>query len=480
MQAPPEVSSDDLSRLLGSWKGNGPAYQRLAGAVRSLVLDGRLPLRARLPSERVLAVALGVSRTTSAGAYDLLRNEGYIESLRGSGSRIALPAGTAMERELPTGESDRPRADSLDMTIAALPAPGAMMDSVLRATRDLSAHLGGSGYDPSGLRSLRKVVATQFSARGLPTDEDQIVITSGAQAALSLLLGVLAAPGDPVLVEEPSYPNAFEAMRRARVRMVPVPIDDGWDLDRIQALFRRVAPRLAYMICDFQNPTGFLMTERQRGSLAAAAERSGAYLVVDETFARLDLEPWREMPGPVAAHDREGRVVTIGSMSKAYWGGLRIGWIRCVAPLARRLARGRVGLDLATAVLEQLVAQHLLGAGEGVLAERRSLLTERRDVLAAALRRTLPTWRFTVPRGGLCLWVDVGRGEAQPLTEAAEMEGVRLIPGTTFSAIGTLDGMVRLPFTQPPDVLESAAIRLAAAERRRQGADGASPAVISV
>jgi DNA-binding transcriptional MocR family regulator len=136
-------------------------------------------------------------------------------------------------------------------------------------------------------------------------------------------------------------------------------------------------------------------------------------------------------------------------------------------------------------VLEQLVAQHLLGAGDDVLAERRSLLTGRRDVLASALRRILPTWRFNVPRGGLCLWVDAGRGEAEPLTEAAEAEGVRLIPGTTFSATGALGSMVRLPFTQPPEVLESAAIRLAAAERRRQGAGredgpvGPSPAVIS-
>jgi DNA-binding transcriptional MocR family regulator len=215
--------------------------------------------------------------------------------------------------------------------------------------------------------------------------------------------------------------------------------------------------------------------------LVGAAERSGAHLFIDETFTHLDLEPWREMPGPVARHDRDGRVVTIGSMSKAYWGGLRIGWIRCVAPLARRLARARVGVDLATPVLEQLVAQHLLGAGDDVLAERRSLLTERRDVLAAALRRTLPTWRCTVPRGGLCLWVDVGRAGAQSLTEAAEAEGVRLIPGTTFSATGALDNRVRLPFTQPPDVLESAATRLAAAERRRSLAagPGGEPALVT-
>lgn len=460
------VTSWELARLLGRWRRTGPGYAALAAALRSLVLDGRLPLRARLPSERELAAALGLSRTTTAAAYDLLRDEGYVQSLRGSGSRIALPTGGALERELAGRTPDLP-GDGIDLTIAALPAPGAMMEAVARATRDLAGHLGSSGYDPRGVRSLRRTVAEAYTARGLRTDEDQVLITSGAQHALTLALDVLLAPGDPVLVEEPSYPNAFEALRRARARLVPAPMrDDGWDTATLEALFRRAVPRLAYMIWDFQNPTGFLMGDGQRAAILAAAERAGAHLVVDETFAQLDLEPWRATPRPAAAGDRDGRVVTIGSMSKAYWGGLRVGWIRCVAPLARRLAQARAGLDLSTPVLDQLVAQHLLRASDEVLSERRTLLAARRDALVGALRRELPAWRFTVPRGGLSLWAELMRAEAEALAEAARAEGVRVIPGPTFSVDRSLDRRIRLPFTQPPGALEEAVARLAAAERR--------------
>jgi DNA-binding transcriptional MocR family regulator len=143
-----------------------------------------------------------------------------------------------------------------------------------------------------------------------------------------------------------------------------------------------------------------------------------------------------------------------------------VGWIRCGAPLARRLARARAGIDLATPVLEQLVATHLLRASEAVLAERRALLTERRKALVSALERVLPAWRFTEPRGGLCLWAELERPEAEALADAAAAEGVRIIPGPVFSVDRTLDRRVRLPFTQPPGALDDAVVRLAAAERR--------------
>src|SRR5207248_5018856 len=127
----------------------------------------------QLPSERELAASLGVSRTTTTAAYDLLRDEGYVESRRGSGSRVALPTGGAVDRELGTNLAERPRTSGIDLTMAALPAPGAMLQAVEGATGDLAAHLGGSGYDPHGLPSLRRAFAEQYDALGVPTTIDQ-------------------------------------------------------------------------------------------------------------------------------------------------------------------------------------------------------------------------------------------------------------------------------------------------------------------
>ncbi len=459
----------DLLRALGAWQRSGHGYTALARALRAAILDGRLPLRARLPSERALAGRLGVSRTTTTAAYDVLRAEGFIESRSGSGSRTALPTGGAVDRELTAaGDIAGPTApDTVDLTIAALPAPAAMIEAVERAGRDLAAHLGGHGYDPLGVPALRRAVAAWFCARGLPTGEEQILVTTGAQSALALLLDTLAAPGDPALVEIPTYPNALAAMRRAGVRLVPAPLrDEGWDLDVLGALFRRAVPRLAYTICDFHNPTGLLMTGGQRSALVAAAERAGTQLIVDETFVDLDLAPHRSRPAPLAAHGGDGRVLTIGSMSKAFWGGLRVGWIRAPQPLLRRLERVRSTRDLATPVLEQLVAQHLLLARDEVLRERRALLCERRAALVAALRRDLPAWRFDVPRGGLCLWVELGGPHAEALADLAADAGVRIVAGPSFGVEGTLHNRIRLPFTQPPAVLDRAVALLADCDRR--------------
>jgi DNA-binding transcriptional MocR family regulator len=101
-----------------------------------------------------------------------------------------------------------------------------------------------------------------------------------------------------------------------------------------------------------------------------------------------------------------------------------------------------------------------------VLAERRELLTIRRHTLVSALRAELPGWRFAVPRGGLCLWAELDRCDAAALAQAAASEGVRIVPGPVFGVGASLDRFVRLPFTQPPDVLRSAVARLAAAQRR--------------
>jgi DNA-binding transcriptional MocR family regulator len=459
------MSGSELARLLGAWEGPGPSYAALAAGLRALVLDGRLPLRVRLPSERSLAETLGVSRTTTTAAYDLLRGEGFLESRRGSGSRVALPTGGAVDRELEAVPGER--EDAIDLTVAALPAPGAMVDAVERATRDLAGHLGGTGYDPVGLPTFRRAVAEHFAARGIPTTPEQIVVTSGAQHALTLLLDTLLAPGDPALVEVPSYPNALAAFRRSGARFVPSTLgEDGWNVELMAAQFRENVPRLAYLIPDFQNPTGFLMGDDERRAVVDAARLAGAYVIADETFALLDLEPWRPRPQPMAAHDREGRVITAGSMSKSFWGGLRVGWIRCSPALARRLAKARPAIDLATAVFEQLIAEHLLRMSDEILDERRRLLAERRDALAAALREHLPEWRFRTPRGGLVMWAELDRPEAEALAAAAVREGVHIVPGPTFGVGGALDGRVRLPYTQAPDRLAEGIARLASARRR--------------
>ena len=465
-QAGSQVGSQHVVRILGDWRsGGGTAYTALASAVRMLILDGRLPLHVRLPAERPLAVALGVSRTTVTTAYEQLRAEGYLRSRQGSGSWTALPADRRRTSEqapwAPADPAEPAGGRLIDLAQATVPAPeGALPQAVEAAVAELPRYLPTHGYDPVGLPELRDVVARRYSARGLPTTPDDILVTNGAQHAFTLILGLLTGPGDRVLVEHPTYPNALDAVRKTGRRLVPVGMDaGGWDLEAMRAAMRQAAPRVAYLIPDFHNPTGLCLRDGGRAVLAELGRTTGTPLVVDETLAELWLDD--APPPPVAAHDRAGAVLTVGSVSKTFWGGLRIGWIRAEPETRRRLAALRATLDMGTPLLEQLISARLLAGAEAVLGPRRAELRRRRDVFVAALRRALPDWRVDPPDGGLSLWVELPAPVSTALVFAAEARGVRLVAGPRFGLDGAFERFLRLPYTQPEPVLLEAVVRLA-------------------
>jgi DNA-binding transcriptional MocR family regulator len=324
------------------------------------------------------------------------------------------------------------------------------------------------GYCHSGLPELRQAVADRYTERGLPTTPEQIVITSGALHGLVLTMWLLCGPGDRVLVENPTYPNSLEAIRRSRLRPVPVPVgEDGVETDSLASQLRLAVPRLAYLIPDFQNPTGSLMPEAQRAMAAEAARAAGTWIVADETIAEMALDC--DQPLPFAAcvsRAAADHVITVGSMSKSHWGGLRIGWIRTTPRMAVELAGQRVAMDMAGSVIDQVLAVALLRRGDEIVDHRRTLLRERRTVLEAALKREAPEWSWRTPIGGLSLWVDLGEPAAAALAARAAAYGVRVESGSRFGVDpGTFEQRIRIPYTLPPETLDEAAQRLAKAFR---------------
>lgn len=463
------VSGVHLARLLADWRlaaASGPAYARLAAAVQALVVDGRVPLAARLPAERELALRLGVSRTTVTAAYDTLRTAGWATARQGAGTFTALPPGAVHQAAGWTALADGPQYDLAVASAAAVPE--AMESAVERATARLGRHLRGPGYDVLGLPELRDAVAARYAERGLPTTADMVVVTAGALAALGLVARALLEPGDRVVVDTPTYPNALDVVRRLHGRLSGVALeDDGWDLDRVEQAYRSALPRLGYVVADFANPTGHLLDDAGRARLVRAAARAGSTLVVDESLAEVALDG--APPAPVAAHADDDGVVTVGSMSKTHWGGLRTGWVRAPRALVARLAEARGAVDLAPPVLEQLVAVELLADGSA-LERRLADLRARRAVLESALREHCPDWSWRTPPGGLVLWVRLHAPSATALSAAAARQGVRLVPGGRFTVDGTGERHVRLPYTLPEAALTAAVQRLACARRDLSGA----------
>jgi DNA-binding transcriptional MocR family regulator len=290
------------------------------------------------------------------------------------------------------------------------------------------------------------------------------MVTPGALAGVSIVAQALTGRGDRVLVETPGYPNAAERIRAAGARLATTEVDpDGWDLDATAARIRQVAPRIAYLIPDFQNPTGLLMSDPERERYAAELRAGHVTPIVDESHALLALEG-QTMPRPFAAYAAD--TVTVGSASKAFWGGLRVGWVRAPLDQMERLTKARVTLDLGVPVMEQLALLRLLEESEQTLDGHRAQLREQRDALVAAIRGALPEWRFRVPAGGLSLWCELpgpGRGLGLALADEAERHGVIIAPGPVFAPDGGLDRFVRIPYTRRADELELAVAGVAAA-----------------
>ncbi|MCB0896676.1 MAG: PLP-dependent aminotransferase family protein, partial [Nocardioidaceae bacterium] len=270
---PQTISAARVATLVGDFD-RSPAYAGLADALVLLIGDGRIALDTRLPSERELTDALGVSRTTVTRAYAELRDAGYAAARQGSGTFTRVPGGRARahDRALLPRPGD---TDAIDLNCAAPSAPAGLAQAYAAAAADLPPYLGGHGYFPAGLPELQRAIAASYDARGLPTDPDQVMVTPGALSAAAVLSLALTSPGERVLVESPTYPNATDALRHAGARLVAAPVDpEGWDLDAIGATLRQSAPRLAYLVPDFQNPTGHLMTDAQREELATHLRRT--------------------------------------------------------------------------------------------------------------------------------------------------------------------------------------------------------------
>jgi DNA-binding transcriptional MocR family regulator len=464
----PPLPLGDIADALGDWRDRpGPAYRRLAQALSDAIARGSLAAPARLPSERALAGHLRVARNTVVAAYDELRGMGLIRTRRGSGSvlvsrsRGAAGQHTALLSRL-VGEASAP----IDLALSALHAAPGDFPEVAMSLRTASGLVPAHGYAPLGVPDLRAAIAAQFLSRGLPTEPDQVIVTGGGQGAISLVAQALLKPGDRVLVEAPTYPAAIEVFLMAGAVVEALPCDHAGPLPEELAHALSVGPaRLLYLIPTCHNPTGRVMSEQRRRELARLAGESGVLVVDDDVLAGL-------LPGvqpPLLAALDTASVVTVGSLSKTVWGGLRVGWIRASADLALRLGRVAASRDLGPSVVGQAVGLEILKQFDTILSRRREVATARMDALCSELTDLIPDWHFEPPRGGYSVWVRLPRGSADDLVQAALRQGVGVASGRAASPAGDFPTHIRLSAGPPADVIREGVRRLALAWEELEG-----------
>jgi DNA-binding transcriptional MocR family regulator len=428
--------------------------ERLFDALRELVETGDLLADTRLPSERALGAALGLSRGTVASAYLALSRVGLVERRHGSGSYVRAGGLPTFSRWLREGTI------VVDLAKSVVPDASLLPDLRLRV-EDLLDARPQDGYGPTGDPRLREVIAAGALPPGFGADD--LVVTAGAQQAISLVADALLRPGDRVLVEETTYPGLLAAVQRFGAEAVPVPGDaHGLDPDALRAAIRRHRPAYVFLL-PVHNPTGTVLSARRARAIAEVAVAETVLLVEDRTLADLTEDP---SPVPSTAAYAPGLTVCLGSLSKAVWGGLRVGWVAAPAHVRSLVAEAKQRTDLACSTLDQQLALHILRDPTHPARVRSwaDTLADRRDHFTAALAEHLPDWEWALPRAGLSVWVRLPHVDGEAFVATALRHGVAVSPGAVFSPTpNTAANHIRLSYAWPKPVLTQAADLLAQA-----------------
>lgn len=438
--------------------------QQLYQALRARVLDGRLSSGTRLPATRDLASMLALSRNSVVRAYDQLYAEGYIESRVGDGTYVTklstqLPTGLSLG--LSTGLSTFEQENTGDLSSGARTSEPLLRlkkhhlappkSGAPRAFRvgipafdlfpfDVWAKLQAGfwrdpdpaqlGYgDPAGEAVLRELIAAYLRrSRGLSCVAEQIVITSGAQQAISLCAQLLLQPGDAVAVENPGYRAAGHAFAVAGAKVVGVAVDqDGMDCSRLA----QVADcRLAYVTPAHQYPTGVTMSLARRLELLAWAERGDGWIIEDDYDGeyRYSGAPL----SPLAALDRGGRVLYVGTFGKIAFPALRLGYLVLPPRLVETFSQGRALAVRHSEVGSQCVMAEFMAQGhfQRHIRRMRKAALSRRNVLKAGWPEDVAgLGPMPEVAAGLHVKVDVDNlaREQELLARAAEV-GVEISP----------------------------------------------------
>jgi DNA-binding transcriptional MocR family regulator len=455
------VTGTPIERLLDGWVHLDAENlaARLSLALRQLITVGLLAPGEHLPSERVLAQSLHVSRPTVSAALDHLREAGMIVSRQGSGTRIAARGDAPEPAGLGAPFTGAVLGSGVVNLAAAVPFDASHLPGLALTATDLLTVLPDHGVAPLGLDALRVTAARRLGDVGLPSSPDQIVVTAGGHHALKAVFGTLGSPTAPVLVEEFTYGAVVDLAERHATTLVGLPRDEhGVDPDGLAAAMRRTRPAFVLLATSIHSPTGRATSQDRLHELAGVLNAHRVPVVVDETYADLHHHA---RPVPLASL-LEGPTITIESVSKTGWAGLRTGWIRFTHDLRDRVLPA-FDRDLGQPVPSQLLALRVLERYDDLVPARRRELQRKSALLREQIAHHLPDWRIVAPDGGLTHWIDTGRPDAMPVVDAARGAGLLIAPGQAFHYGRATSGYVRLCHDRPEALITAAAAKLRAA-----------------
>jgi Transcriptional regulators containing a DNA-binding HTH domain and an aminotransferase domain (MocR family) and their eukaryotic orthologs len=431
-----------------------PLYRQIIAYIRDKIERGEWPPGSRIPTERAMAQAFGVNRSTVVQAFAELTAEGCIEGKSGSGTIVSFIAGDQSIPKLPDWESyvktgvHRPNQRTIqDINHAEFipniirlgtgePSPDLYPQAMAGILRQMPSEMKDFGYpEPRGLYALREEISRHMAGYGVKVSPDSVLIVSGALQALQLIAIGLLKSGSLVLTESPSYLQSLQVFQSAGMSMSGLPMDEeGLEAKALEQAARSGKGTILYTIPSFHNPTGAVMSERRRQEIYRLCVQHKLPMMEDDAYRDLWLD--EPSPLPIKALDQNGLVLYIGSMSKTLSPGLRIGWVIGPEQVIHRLADVKMQSDYGASALSQWAVMQFLRQGlyeEHLDFVRRELRTRRSYMLQLLEHYLKGKAEWSVPGGGFYIWLK-RKGEIRipVLFEEALREGVLLNPGYLY------------------------------------------------
>ncbi|MBM7516081.1 aminotransferase-like domain-containing protein [Nocardioides nitrophenolicus] len=450
---------------------------------------------AQLPSSRRLVAEYAASPVTVQKALRRLVAEGLVESRPGVGSfvRAVRPARgpdfgwqTAALRGRRADlakvaaplQTPPPEAQALH---AGYPGPDLLPERLVRAALGRAARGAAATSRPpaAGLAELRAWFATELAdaapARLSAVTPSDVIVAPGSQSALASIFRALAAPGQPLLIESPTYWGAIQAGRQAGVELVPVPSDaQGPDPAQVDRSFRETGARAFYAQPSFANPTGAHWSQQRGDEVLAVVRAHDAFLVEDDWAHDFGIDA--EVL-PLAARDDTGHVVYLRSLTKSVSPAIRVAAVIARGPARERILADRAAESMyVSGLLQQAAVEVVSDPGwRSHLRRLRGQLRERRDLLVAAVREHAPALTLdVVPPGGLHLWARLPDGvDADQLVRDCAADGVWVAAGDEWFPAEPPAPYLRLTYIGPePSGYPAAAAVVERAVRRQSGQSG--------
>ncbi|WHX98738.1 PLP-dependent aminotransferase family protein [Neobacillus sp. DY30] len=443
-------------------------YKQLAEYIENGIAHGTFPPDKPLPSERSLAKELNVNRSTVVAAYDELESNGLIQRNRGSGTTISKDIWGITKKRIPSWNryieagsflpnlpvTQRIRKEAVEHKLINL-ASGELSEDLfpvgsLRQITSSRSFIGSLGYDhPQGNAILRETITEHVKQfRRIETDPSSILVTSGAQQALHLVVQCLLKPGDAVALEDPSYNFNLPIFKSAGIKPYYLSVDkDGINPGELVDLHKKHRIKMIFLNPSFQNPTGTLISEGKRKAILDISSEHGIPVVEDDPYSLTSFTG--EEVTALKSMDAHGNVLYISSLSKIVASGLRIGWIIGPKPVIERLSDAKQQIDFGHASFTQWIANDFLESGSFHLHIKRLVkeLEKRRDQIVTSLNFYLKDQvEFAIPHGGIHLWCKLKKdfNETQLLEESIK-KGVIYVPGSTM---GSQKSFVRFTFAR--------------------------------